>query len=164
MLDASLIFDGTLNPSTGVAVTATRQSTNVLDLLVGRDLGVGAILGIHVHVLEAFATLTSLTVSLEVCDTAGGTYLTLMASGAIPAAQLIAGSVIFRMDVPPNQVLNAIAGILKTPGRFLALRYTVAGANATTGKVFSYLTPTLDRQAYNSYPAGYAVAIAPGEL
>lgn len=160
MIDASLIFDGTVNttPNTGVtgtAVTATRASTNVIDFLTGRDLGVDSLLGIHVMVTEAFATLTSLQVDFEVCDTAGGTFLALALSPVTPVAQLIIGCPLFRVALPLNQVLNATAGVLKTPGQYCQLRYTVAGSNATAGKVFSWIAPNNDRQQYWSYPSGY---------
>src|SRR6266403_3471863 len=100
MIDANLIFDGTLNPTTGVAITATRVSTNVLDFLTGRDMGADEPLGIHVVITEAFATLTSLTVDLEVCDTVGGSYLNILSSPALPVAQLIINTEIFRYAFP----------------------------------------------------------------
>lgn len=164
MLDVTQILDGTLNPTAGAAITVTRVSTNVIDWLVGRDMGAGGLLGIHVDILQTFATLTSLTVNAEVCDTVGGTYLNIMSTPVIPAAQLIAGSSIMRYAFPLNEVLNATAGILKAPGRFFRLNYTVAGSAATAGTVMSYLTPQLDRDAYYTYPSNYSVAVAAGEL
>lgn len=159
MLDATQIFDGTFagTPAvpTGVAITTTRVSTNVLDMLTGRDVGVDSALGIHCQVLVALTGGTSLQVDFEVCDTAGGTYLPLLFSPVIPAAQLIAGEAIFRVAVPVNQVLNATAGILKAPGRYLRLTYTVVGT-FTAGTVFAYMSPAPDRQTYYSYPENYA--------
>jgi hypothetical protein len=165
MLDITQIFDGTA-PNTGVAVTTTRQSTNVLDLLAARDVGADEPLGIHVLVTEAFTSTLSatLTVSYEVCDTAGGTYLTLLATPPIPKAQLILGEEIFRVALPVNQVLNAVAGILKAPGQYIALRYTVATGPMDTGKVFAFLNPRPDRNAFVAVPATYSVAIAAGEV
>lgn len=164
MIDATQIFDGTLGPATGVAVTVSRVSTNVLDLLTGRDLGATEPLGIHVIVTQAFATLTSLTVDFEVCDTVGGAYLNILSSPAIPVAQLVANTEIFRYALPLNQVLNAVAGVLKTPGRFARLNYTVAGAAATTGAVFAYLNPRRDRNELTIYPKNYTAAVAAGEI
>lgn len=163
MLDITQIFDGT-PPNTGVAVTATRVSTNVIDWLTGRDMGSSNPLAIHVDILETFATLTSLTVSLEVCDTVGGSYLSILSSPVIPVAQLIAGTSIFRYPIPVNEVLNATAGVLKTPGQYMRLRYTVAGSDATLGKVFSYITPLRDRDQNFNYPNNYTAAVAAGEL
>jgi hypothetical protein len=164
MIDANLIFDGTLNPTTGIAVIATRVSTNVLDFLTGRDMGADEPLGIHVVITETFATLTSLTVDLEVCDTVGGSYLNILSSPALPVAQLVANTEIFRYAFPVNQLLNAVAGVLKTPGRFARLAYTVGGSNATAGKVFAYLNPRPDRNAFFTYPKNYTAATAAGEL
>ncbi len=164
MIDQNLIFDGTLGPVAGVAITATRVSTNVLDFLTGRDMGADEPLGIHVIVTQTFATLTSLRVNLEVCDTVGGSYLHILESADIPVAQLVANTEIFRYAFPVNQVLNAVAGVLKTPGRFARLAYTVTGSNATAGSVFAYLNPRPDRNAFFSYPKNYTAATAAGEL
>lgn len=164
MIDANLIFDGTLGPATGIAVTATRVSTNVIDFLTGRDMGADEPLGIHVIVMQTFATLTSLTVDLEVCDTVGGAYLNILSSPALPAAQLVANTEIFRYAFPVNQLLNAVAGVRNTPGRFARLAYTVAGSNATAGSVFAYLNPRPDRNVFNAYPRNYTAATAAGEL
>jgi len=165
MLDATQIFDGTL-PSTGVAITTTRVSTNVLDLLVARDVGASEPLGIHVDVLATFTSTvsTTLTVDFEVCDTEGGTYLNILSSPVIPKAQLIAGTSIFRYALPVNQVLNAVAGILKAPGRYIRLNYTVATGPFDTGTVFAYLTPRMDRNAFYTYPKNYTAAVAAGEI
>lgn len=163
MLDFTQIFDGT-PPNTGVAVTATRVSTNVIDWLTGRDVGAANPLAIHVLITQSFATLTSLTVSYEVCDTVGGSYLSLISTPVIPAAQLIAGHEIFRYPLPVNQPLNSVAGVLKTPGQYGRLRYTVAGSDATTGAVFAWVSPLLDRDQYTTYPENYTVAIAAGEI
>lgn len=155
MLDGSQIFDGT-PPNTGVAITATRVSTNVLDLLSAVDLGAGEPLGLHVQLLQTFVGGTSLQIDAEVGATAGGTYFPIILSPVIPVAQLIAGAPVFRYALPVNQVLNATAGILNAPGRFLRLNYVVAGGPFTAGTVFSYMTPRCDRQEYYTYPNNYA--------
>jgi len=162
MIDASLIFDGTLSSTpgvgpSGVALTATRVSTNVIDLLTGRDLGAGAVLGLHVDVLTAFTAggAATLQIDFEVGATAGGTYYPLIYSPIIPVAQLIVGAPIFRVDVPLNQVLNATAGVPSTPGRFIRLNYTVVTGPFTAGALFSYLNPIIDRIQYYNYPNNY---------
>ncbi len=157
MLDASQIFDGTL-PSTGAAITTTRVSTNVIDWLTGRDMGAGDPLGIHVQVIQAFTGGTSMVIDLEVCDTVGGTYLNILSTPIIPVAQLIAGEQLFRYAYPPNQVLNATAGILKVPGRYARLNYTIVGT-MTGGTVFSYINPRPDRNVFYAYPANYTVRV-----
>lgn len=162
MLDNTYIFDGTLNTGltapTGIAIAATRDSTNVLDLLTARDLGAGGVCGLHVVVTEAFATLTSLQINLQVSSAAAGTYYTILSSPVYPVAQLILGSPIFRYDLPLNQLLNGTAGVLNAPGQFLKLVYTVAGSNATAGKVFSYMNAEQDRVQTYIYPNNYVSA------
>lgn len=166
MIDLTQVLDGTLNPTAGAAITVTRVSTNVIDWLVGRDMGAGALLGIHVDILQTFtaAGAATLTVDAEVCDTVGGTYLNILTTPAIPVAQLIAGTGIMRYAFPLNQVLNATNGILKAPGRFFRLNYTVATGPMTAGTVFAYLTPVMDRDQYYSYPSNYTAATTAAEV
>lgn len=158
MIDATQIFDGTFSGTpavpTGDAITVSRASTNVLDMLAARDLGAGSILGVHIAVLQAFATLTSLDIEFQV-SADNTNWFTILAEKTIPVAQLIVGAPIFRYDWPLNQVFNATAGVLKAPGRYYRLNYTVNGSTATAGTVFSYVTPVLDRQEYYSIPENY---------
>ena len=167
MIDSSLIFDGTFNSAagtaTGVALTTTTVSTNILDLLVARDIGAGNDIEMHVQVLTAFAGGTSLQVGLQVCATTNGTYLGLILSPVAPTAQLIVGAPIFRYTLPVNQILNATAGILKAPGRYLQLAYTIVGTY-TLGTVFSYLSADKDRNVYYTYPNNYTANIYSGEI
>lgn len=157
MLDITQIFDGT-PPNTGAAITVTRASTNVLDLLVARDLGAGEILGLHVAVMQNFVGGTSLQVSFQVSpDTTDGDFVDLIQSPVIPIAQLVVGTPIFRYVLPLNQLLNATAGVLKAPGRYIRLHYTVVGT-FSAGTVMSYLTPAEDRQEYWTYPNNYVSA------
>lgn len=157
MLDSQLIFDGTLNPVAGAAITTTRDSTNVIDMLVSRDMGAGSLLGLHVQVMQNFATLTSLTVDFQASPTSPSSgFVSILKSNVYPVAQLVVGTPIFRYDWPLNQLLNATAGVLKAPGRYYKLVYTVAGSDATAGSVFAYLAPAQDRQEYWTYPENYA--------
>lgn len=160
MLDIQQIFDGTFSGTppapVGAAITASRVSTNVLDFLVARDMGAGALLGVHVSVLQNFATLTSLTIEFQV-SADNSTFVTILTSMAIPAAQLVVGAPIFRYAFPLNQVLNATAGVLAAPGRYVRLNYTVGGSNATAGTVFAYINPIDDRQQTYTYPRNYTV-------
>src|ERR1700749_962229 len=132
MLDLSLVFDGTFTGTpavaTGVAITNSRASTNILDLLVARDVGAGEDLSLHVLVNPAFTTTNSATLEIDFQvspDTTSGDFVTIMSSPVYPAAQLIAGSPLFRYRLPVNQLLNATAGVLAAPGRYLRLNYNV---------------------------------------
>ena len=165
MLDSTQIFDGTL-PSTGVAITTTRQSTNILDLLTARDIGTDDMIGIHVLTTAAFTSTvsTTLTVTFEVCDTTNGTYLTLLSTPAIPKAQLIANINLFEVVLPKNQLLNGTTGIIAAPCRYIALRYTVATGPFDTGSVMAWIAPREDRNAFRAYPRNYTTYVAAGEI
>lgn len=134
-----MIVDNTLVLSDSQAVTATAGSTNVIDLgapgtayggvaALTYDIGKGTDIEIVVEVTEAFATLTSLTVSLETDDNAAFSSPATVASGpAIAAASLTLG-----------YVFNYPARIpVGTNERYMRLKYTVAGSNATAGKIFA---------------------------
>lgn len=174
MIDSSLVFDGTFNATsgvpTGVAVTAnatTQASTNILDLLVARDLGVNDYAELHVVCTVAFTTTNAATlqIAFQICATTNGTWQSLVTEpAAIAAAQLIVGAPLFRYKVPLNQIPNSTAGILAPPGRYLRLLYTVGTGVFSTGSVFSYMNAGMDRQQYYNYPNNYTAATVAGEI
>ena len=117
------------------AVTATAISTNVIDqgvaatpydaaAALNRDLGKGSPIPVLVQVTEAFATLTSLTVTLETSAAAALTSPVVLASEVIAVADLVAGKQTFMQFVPNGDTL-----------RYLGVRYTVTGTNASAGKI-----------------------------
>lgn len=126
--------------SPGQAITATAASTNYVDLLAlgaipgnpsataTRDLGKGNKIPILIQVTETFATLTSLVAGIETDSDSGfATALTtVLASQAIPVASLVAGYR-FNLDFIPT----------RTTQRYMRLKFTVAGSNATAGKIFA---------------------------
>lgn len=131
-----MIFDNTLLFSSGQAITATAASTNSIDfgatgtpvggVALTRDIGAGQEIEISVLVTEAFATLTSLTVSIETDDNSSfSSAATVYTSPAIPVATLVAG---YQFKTPAHFSLG-------TNERYARLKYTVAGSNATTGKI-----------------------------
>jgi hypothetical protein len=120
------------------AITATAASTNIIDLQQGRnavrcscragpDVAKGGVeIPLDVRVVTTFATLTSLAVSVEIAadgDAAFGSPTTIASSAAIPAATLVAG---YQFPFPARipEGVNA---------RYVRLKYTVAGSNATAG-------------------------------
>ena len=123
ILDADLLF------SNKQAVTATAESTNTLDLGVAGD-AIGQELTIHVVVDTAFATLTSLTVSLETSAN-NSDWTTVLSGPAIARASLTKGASIFCVRVPQGL------------SRYVRLKYTVGGSNATAGKVTAFASKDL---------------------
>lgn len=117
------------------AVTATAISENVIDLgapgtpygavaPLNQDVGKGNPVPVLIQVTEDFATLTSLTVTLEVSAAAGLTSPQVLATETILAADLVAGKQTFMQCLPNGADL-----------RYLGVRYTVNGSNATAGAI-----------------------------
>lgn len=111
------------------ALTKTGTS-NVLDLGQGGD-AIGQELTFHNVIRTTFAGATSLTIQLETCDTAAGTYKAVVVSPAIAAADLTAGNDVFCVRVPKG---------LK---RFVRITYTVAGSTVTAGAINSFVSKDL---------------------
>lgn len=104
------------------AVTASAASTNVIK--VNGDIGKGEPVEILAQVVAAFATCTSVKVGVQTDDAENfSNAVTLAETGAIAVANLVAGYK-FPIKFLPK-------GIKK----YLRLYYTVAGSNATTGKI-----------------------------
>lgn len=125
--------------SDGQSITGSAASTSSIDLgatgtpkpghttALSRDIGRGNKVNIRVQVTEAFATLTSLKVAVQTdADTAFGSATTVLETEAIAVADLVAGYV-FNLEYLPRN----------TDERYLRLYYTVAGSNATTGKIWA---------------------------
>lgn len=136
-----MIFDSTNLFSDAQAITETAASTNVIDLgetdtpkhaanAITRDMGKGRPIDLRIQVVEDFATLTSLVVGVETDSAEGfGSAVTILSSPAIPVADLKAGYV-FPIQWLPRGVAS----------RYVRLYYTVAGSDATAGKVTAGLT------------------------
>lgn len=137
-----MIFNKNLLLSEGQAITATAISENVLQwpangtvpydaAAITRNLGRGVPIPMMMLVSTTFATLTSLTITLETADNAAlsSGAVVLATSGAIPAASLVQG---FRPTF--GQWLPSA-----TMKDFFGLRYTVGGSNATAGAIWAAL-------------------------
>lgn len=129
-----MIRDDQLMFSDNQAITATANSTNVIDLTAAAPgiLHAGEPLHIDARVTESFATATSVNVSVVTADNAAlsSNPVTLAQTGAIAIATLVAG-----YEIP----LQFLQGTAK---KYLGLVYTVAGSNATAGKISAGLVLT----------------------
>lgn len=131
-----MIFNAEELFSDDQAITATAASTNVLDLgatgtvygaaaAITRDIGPGEPIPLLIQVTETFATLTSLDVQIELDSTTTFTPdSTIDVQLAVPAATLVAGYKMPYIYVPNDVNL-----------RYMRLKYTVNGSNATAGKI-----------------------------
>jgi len=126
----------TAGSATGQAVTATANSTNVVDLSLARDVGEGEDLYVSFSVGTAFtaagaATLTP-TVVVSAADTLT-TPTTLGTGGTIAVASLVAGYT-FVIRVNPqlfySSTTNSSLGL-----RYLGVIYTVATGPMTAGTI-----------------------------
>lgn len=117
------------------AITATAVSTNIIDTgaagtpygaaaAINKDIGKGTPIPVLVQVTTAFATLTSLTITIETSANADLSSSVILASQTIAVASLVAGAQ-FALDALPVGVNR----------RYLGVRYTVTGSNATAGKI-----------------------------
>ena len=106
---------------------ATEVSDNVYDTsIVSPNLGTGEPITFLFTVITVFAgTATTLTVTIQECDTVGGSYADVVGatSGAIAKATLVAG----------YQFMITLPGI--TTERFLNVMYTGDNTFETTGTI-----------------------------
>lgn len=158
ILDLQSMFSGTVaadGTKTAQAITATAISTNVIDtrsvsgLPASADLGAGSGVGhlyLVVQTIQAFNTLTSLTITLE-SDSAvglGSAPVVHFSTGAIALAALTANTILARVTLPSADYK-----------RYLGLRYTVTGTNPTQGSILAYLAFDVNRNVI--YPGAFTV-------
>jgi len=155
IIDGALQFTGTpgVAGSADTPTTGTQQSTNVIDLVNARDMGIGDDPAIKLLcvVKTTFTGGTSIQVQFQGAPDSGsgtpGTYTTYAESAAVLEADAIAGRYLLPIDVPrpPPGVANP---------RFLRLQYVTAGTHGA-GAIFASLV--LDRQDSPFYPAGITI-------
>jgi hypothetical protein len=129
-----MIFDKQTLLSDAQAITATARSTNVIDLgpiksTIVRDIGKGRAIPLLIQVVEDFNNLTSLTIDLQVDDSAAFGSPKTVWSAAVLLAALKKGKV-----VVPEHITRG------TDEQFLSLNYTVTGTAPTTGKITAGVT------------------------
>jgi Bbp16-like protein len=154
IIDGALQFTGTPGAvNVDTPTTGTQQSTNVIDLVNARDMGIGddPALKLLCVVRAAFTAGTSIQVQFQGAPDAGGgtpgTYTTYAESAAVLEADAIAGRYLLPMDIPRPPPGVAMP-------RFYRLQYVTAGTHST-GTIYAALV--LDRQDNPAYPAGITV-------
>ena len=146
MIDSSLLM------SNNQALTVTAVSTNVLDMLVARDIGADEPLMLEVRAGNAnFAGGTSLQAVWQ-GSFDNATFFDLLLSPVIVLANLTAGVPIMKVAVPPRG-FNATG---RAPCRYFRMNYVIVGT-MTAGSVYAYLTATPDQDQFYAYNRNYVV-------
>jgi len=151
-----MIIDGYLLFDSASTITSTQVSTNIIDLVNARDMGVGddPALKIMCLVTTALTTTNSATLTVDAQgSTDNSTWTTYASSPAYTAGALVAGRRLFDIDWP-----RPPSGV-STP-RYLRLNYTVGTGIFSAGAVTAALV--LDRDdrvnAAGAYPAGINIS------
>jgi hypothetical protein len=134
------------------AITVTAPSTDVIDLGVLQDLGIGddPSLEILCLVTTAFTAAGAATMQVAIQGSVDNAAWTDMAmTNAIGKASLVAGAEIMRWSLP-----SLVAG--QSMPRYLRLNFTVATGPMTAGAVLGYIL--LDRQQNVAYPPGITIS------
>lgn len=152
ILDQSLMF------SDEQAITTSAASTNVVDLVDARDMGIGdsPALKLLVSVPTAFTTDTTnastLTIAIQgSTNSTTSNFTTLAQSPAYGVASLGAGAKLFPIDLPALPSGQAMP-------RYLRLSYSVGSAAFSTGALIGTLVlgrddgPIYPKNFVNAYP------------
>lgn len=142
-----MYIDNFLKLSDAQALTATADSTNVIDLGVDRDIGKGEAMafvisvGVAADVADADETYSF---QLETDDNASMTSSTIVAGGAIAGASLTAGSI----HAFPIATANE---------RYLQGVYTLGGTTPSV-TVDAWVAPLSTVDQYVDYANGYTIS------
>jgi hypothetical protein len=143
-----MFLDKLGNFSASQAITADARSTNVVDLLSIRQIGVGAPVWVVFNIEVAADHTTgdeTYQFNVETDDNSSFSSSTILASRAIAAATLLAGYT-FAIAVP-----------MQNMERYISAFYDVGGTTPTV-TVSAYLT-NQEPSAWTGYAAGTTVAV-----
>jgi len=151
ILDDRLCFDA------AVAITATRASTNVIDLTNSRDMGIGTQLPIVLIGDGLFASAGG-TATLSIAAETSPDNVTYTPSVATPALTITQLNLEFQQPyLLPIMWPRPRKGL--TFPRYLRLYYTVGTQNFSAGSVQAYLAIGRDDVIY--YPRNFDVDVNP---
>ena len=140
----------TAGSATGQAVTATANSTNVVDLSLARDIGEGESLYVQFTVGTAFTAAGSATLTPTVVVSAADsltTPTTIATAGTIAVATLVAG---YSFAVRLNPLIASL-GL-----RYLGAIYTVATGPMTAGTITADIVTEI-QDGKKFYASGFTV-------
>lgn len=138
-----MIHDSFLQFSAAQAVTASASSTNVVDLSLNRNIGVGENLYVGVVVVTALVG-AGVTVQVNILGGSTTTPATLRQTmGTFAAAAAAGTSIIARLQ--PNVLID----------RYISLQYQCLGGALTGGAFTSFLTHDID--AFTAYASGFVI-------
>lgn len=147
IMDGLLLFSSAQNLTTG-----TIASTNVIDLLNARDMGIGddPALKIACFVTTAFVSTDSGTLTVQAQGSTDNSTFTVYAeSRAYSATDLAVNNKLFPIDWPHRGPGDALP-------RYLRLAYVMGSLHFTPGAITAALV--LDRQDATQYPAGINIS------
>jgi hypothetical protein len=163
----TMIIDSNFKFNDSQAITVTAPSTNVLDLLNARDLGVGdndlQVMVISDGLFASADGTATLNIQFQGAPDNGsgapGTYTTYAETGALTITQLNsggAGGAVFNVEVPARVVMGDTGQGTVLP-RFYRMNY-VEGVEAFTAGHITFAGIVLDAERPTQYPSGFTVA------
>jgi hypothetical protein len=146
-----MIQDAFLQFSAAQAVTATAASTNVIDLGLGRDIGIGESLEVDIRCNTTVTAAGAATVNfqLQTADDAAFTanVQTIVQTDAIPKASLVLGA-----SIP----LHIDRSSPYPARRYMRLNYLVGTGPLTAGSFTAGIVKNVQDPAI-SYPSGFTI-------
>lgn len=137
-----MVLDANTTLSSAQAITATAASTDCLDLKALGITSYGSVQLKHnvglkhipflIQVQESFATLTSLKIAIESDDNSSFSSPKELIAQTVLAADLVAG------------FISNIRQLPVCKERYVRVKYTVAGADATAGKMTAGIVLAVD--------------------